>query len=428
MISAIQSYDHRTKLVAQCYDGANVMAGSLNGLQAKIKNDAPNALFTHCQAHRLNLVLQNGSKSIKNSRIYFATLTSLPTFFNQSAKRMFVLDTVTGKRIPKGCDTRWTSRSKIIQIVNSEWFNLRKTFEQIIDDKSSAAESINGARGYLNFFNDFEFAFLTVVYSEIFNITDLLYNILQSKCLDINYSKKHINISIEKLEILRSDNNFDKLYKLAEEKMYSYDSNAPQAKRMKLSASDKEQFYKVLFFEILDNILMQMRDRFNDLSELTYFSLADCAKFGEYRTCFPEKLTKNVCRQFPQIFDEVRLNNELSVIYHDDQFYNNKLPDILKTFVDSELHQIFSEAYKLFVLIATIPVTTVSVERNFSCLKRIKSCLRNSMNQSRLTALSLLTIEKEVLCALYDKDNFTDEIIKKFAMLKDRRLNLIYKT
>lgn len=98
MISAIQSYDHRTKLVAQCYDGANVMAGSLNGLQAKIKNDAPNALFTHCQAH---LVLQNGSKSIKNSRIYFATLTSLPTFFNQSAKRMFVLDTVTGKRILK---------------------------------------------------------------------------------------------------------------------------------------------------------------------------------------------------------------------------------------------------------------------------------------------------------------------------------------
>jgi hypothetical protein len=73
------------------------MVGSLNGLQAKIKNDAPNALFTHCVAHRLNLVLQNGSKSMRSSRIFFATLTSLPGFFNQSAKRTFVLDSVIGK-------------------------------------------------------------------------------------------------------------------------------------------------------------------------------------------------------------------------------------------------------------------------------------------------------------------------------------------
>jgi hypothetical protein len=118
--NVLAPYEFKSKLVAQCYDGASVMAGSLNGLQMKIKGDAPKALFTHCCAHRLNLVLQNGSKCIRNCRIFFATLTSIPAFFNQSAKRTFVLDSVIGKRIPKSCETRWASRSKIIHIVDSE--------------------------------------------------------------------------------------------------------------------------------------------------------------------------------------------------------------------------------------------------------------------------------------------------------------------
>ena len=38
----------------QCYDGAVVMASGLNGVQAKVKEKAPMALFIHCYAHRLN--------------------------------------------------------------------------------------------------------------------------------------------------------------------------------------------------------------------------------------------------------------------------------------------------------------------------------------------------------------------------------------
>nr|CAI5837168.1 unnamed protein product [Callosobruchus analis] len=32
------------------------MSGHLNGLQAKIQKQAPQAVFVHCLAHRLNLV------------------------------------------------------------------------------------------------------------------------------------------------------------------------------------------------------------------------------------------------------------------------------------------------------------------------------------------------------------------------------------
>jgi hypothetical protein len=53
------------------------------------------------------------------------------------------------------------------------WNNLISVFSRIFDDQSSGAESINGARGYLKHFQNFEFAFLTGVCNEIFNITDL---------------------------------------------------------------------------------------------------------------------------------------------------------------------------------------------------------------------------------------------------------------
>ena len=43
--------------VAQSYDGAAVMLDELNGVQAKVKESAPDAIFIHCFTHKLNLVL-----------------------------------------------------------------------------------------------------------------------------------------------------------------------------------------------------------------------------------------------------------------------------------------------------------------------------------------------------------------------------------
>uniref|UniRef100_H3ARC9 DUF4371 domain-containing protein n=1 Tax=Latimeria chalumnae TaxID=7897 RepID=H3ARC9_LATCH len=49
-------------LVAQVYDGASVMSGNTNGVQRKIRNDHPTAIYTHCinlycMGHKLNLEL-----------------------------------------------------------------------------------------------------------------------------------------------------------------------------------------------------------------------------------------------------------------------------------------------------------------------------------------------------------------------------------
>lgn len=86
------------------------------------------------------------------------------------------------------------------------------------------------------------------------------------------------------------------------------------------------------------------------------------------------------------------------------------------------------EAYKLFVLILTIPSTSVSVERSFPCLKIIKIYLRNSTLQQRLSCLSTISIEKLLIQQLKQNGPSYDYIINIYASQKDRTINLIYKT
>ena len=61
----------------QAYDGVSVMSSGKEGVQAKIKEISPLALFTHCYAHCLNLSIATSCKL--SNRAYL--------FLNNSSKR-----------------------------------------------------------------------------------------------------------------------------------------------------------------------------------------------------------------------------------------------------------------------------------------------------------------------------------------------------
>ena len=70
-------------------------------------------------------------------------------------------------------------------------------------------------------------------------------------------------------------------------------------------------------------------------------------------------------------------------------------------------------------ILLTVATSIASCERSFSKLKLILSYLRSSMGQERLSALALLSVEREVT----DSINF-EELIDKFAAAKARRISL----
>ena len=60
-------------IVGQCYDGGSNMAGTYKGVQARILQKNPLALFTHCHSHNLNRVVVNSCnhKTLPEARIFF---------------------------------------------------------------------------------------------------------------------------------------------------------------------------------------------------------------------------------------------------------------------------------------------------------------------------------------------------------------------
>jgi hypothetical protein len=76
-----------SKCVAQCYDGASVMSGSLRGVQARIKEIAPHIIYIHCHTHHQNLVLVNTIKNIPEIVDMFFIVQFIYVFLSASGPR-----------------------------------------------------------------------------------------------------------------------------------------------------------------------------------------------------------------------------------------------------------------------------------------------------------------------------------------------------
>ena len=70
-------------------------------------------------------------------------------------------------------------------------------------------------------------------------------------------------------------------------------------------------------------------------------------------------------------------------------------------------------------------MTTSEAERCFSTLNRVKTFLRSTMQASRLNALGMLSMEKDMI---RDIPNFNQKVIDRFARLANRRVSFLYKT
>ena len=85
----------------------------------------------------------------------------------------------------------------------------------------------------------------------------------------------------------------------------------------------------------------------------------------------------------------------------------------------SLIKSVFEEIiFKLFKIYLTIPISSAEAERAFSVLKLLKTWLRTSMEDERLSDLGIIKMASE------KKINY-DLIIDEFVKVKDRKLMLV---
>ncbi len=144
------------KLRGQGYGGAANMTGIERGVKSRILEVYPKALFTHCGAHVLNLVIGDSCKELCMVKM-FGVVNEVGVFFGSSAKRITSLEseipeTDVGIRPKVLCPTRWSGRLISLQHLIRIIVPVVSTFEKLslnADSETSAkAASLLGKFEY----------------------------------------------------------------------------------------------------------------------------------------------------------------------------------------------------------------------------------------------------------------------------------------
>ncbi|XP_065068530.1 52 kDa repressor of the inhibitor of the protein kinase-like [Rhopilema esculentum] len=94
------------------------------------------------------------------------------------------------------------------------------------------------------------------------------------------------------------------------------------------------------------------------------------------------------------------------------------LPTTLASLLSSIDQLTFPNIYTAMKIAATLPVTSCSCERSISILRRLKTYLRNTMRQSRMSALAMIHVHREIPIDI-------NRVINQFAAERPKRMRLI---
>ena len=93
------------------------------------------------------------------------------------------------------------------------------------------------------------------------------------------------------------------------------------------------------------------------------------------------------------------------------------LPSTVPSTFDEMNKDMFPNIVYLLSILAVLPVTTCEAERIISALRQLKTYMRSTMLQERLTGLALMNIHSDIPISI-------DDIVTKFATKHPRRMKL----
>lgn len=212
------------------------------------------------------------------------------------------------------------------------------------------------------------------------------------------------------LQSMRTEVNFKKLFSAAE-KMCSdlihWNISKPHLPRQRRPPSrysgkgdchqwnSPEEFFRSHYFAVIDAAVNGLRTRYTQPGLQRYIGLEKVLTLkGAAAAELPLDIV-SATAGYPELCAE-SLSTQLRM-YEQQGWSRCSLSDVVTQLnsLQPALRCMFSQMETLVKLLLTIPCSNAEAERSFSCLRRVKTYLRNSMNQERLNHVAVLHVHKE---------------------------------
>ena len=221
------------------------------------------------------------------------------------------MDNVVKRRLPRASPTRWSSNSILLQTVSMYHSDLLMAFRVFGDAEDKwDNDPVMKAAEFERWLLQTNTCFLIMAYEEIFNKTDALFRVLQKKLMDIAFCCAQIRDSINYVKRQRQE--FDSFYHRFEHKCATLHLTDTGDVRNFTSINDKR---KQTFYNILDDVIVQLKSRFDNFSELSFLSLVDCSKFFKMARDFDDIKLQSLSEKYAKFFDCVKLKSDLIGLY-----------------------------------------------------------------------------------------------------------------
>ncbi|XP_022179579.1 52 kDa repressor of the inhibitor of the protein kinase-like [Myzus persicae] len=337
-------------------------------------------------------------------------------FFNTPKRQDMLLSEIEesdfnpkSKSLKRLCATRWVERYSAIHDFVELYSCVVSALDKISEWKDSTATDAN----ILSKSMDSDFFVSLQVIKELFGYGLPLCKLLQKVELDLKEAVDLAEVTVTSIQCLRDniEQEFNKMFREAE-KMADVVGVSISIKRQNKINKNRanlcidnitpEKYYRItIAIPFIDSFIEQLNERFLKHKNIL-------KGFG----CLFSK-------PFTQEFDELvqyYLDTDLQIVtaelllWHTKLERNKEEPKNALEALRLCNNEIFPNIHRLIKILCTIPVSTATPERTFSCLKRLKNYLRSTMTETRLNGLTMLAIHGDVPLTA---EEVVDDLAKK---------------
>lgn len=421
------------QLRGQGYDGGSNMAGRVTGLQKRISDENPKALYFHCSGHQLNLAVQDACHKNVIASQAMTILNSVIDFIRDSPKRLSRFKEIVSTNSNPNCsqmshikplsDTRWVLRLDSLNCFLDQYPSILDFLEDVRNDTTQLGHVRARALSHLQNLEKFSTYFALRVLQQLFKKIHPVHKSCQGK----NVTAGEINDwMVSLVELLTADalsNDIaPSVYQECKSWAVDLKLDLPQIPRYirrhyDTREEEVERFYSNVYKDVLKSASDAIIQRFPSAS----YRMADLLRQLLENDHMNDMDINTICEFYDKDWgrdDVVRERKQWFACCKRDGDATSVTTLRYKFANNPSMADLLPNLFAALVTYIVLPTSSCEAERSFSLLRRLKTYLRSTQSQQRLNNLAVIASHRDFAAKLK-----LDEVVSEFVAATTTRRN-----